>query len=331
MKLNKLVLAMSATVLMTSQAMATDMVRYQTSGNVDFAAFGYGGMRGLGTGSVGVSGVTGTVTQALLYWHGPTNSTDANVNAGVTFAGQAVTGTHLGESNGNCWGFDNSRSYRADVTSLVSGNGDYSLADFKKGDADINGVTLMILFDDGNPDNNVDLVIFDGNDSNKPFAGELDGWNANLSGINYTSGTAGMLMVVADGQTFTDHGVDINGTAIFPPNSPNFQGDSVPNGPSASSTNGGLWDHENVDVTSLLSPGPNTLNLTTTSTSSDCTGLVGLAFNFPVGAVLPPPPPPPPGPPLQPAKPVPVMGVWGLLLLGGGLLSAAFGFRRKLK
>src|SRR5439155_1347401 len=36
--------------------------------NTDVGEFGFGGMRGNGTGSITVSGITGTVTRALLYW-----------------------------------------------------------------------------------------------------------------------------------------------------------------------------------------------------------------------------------------------------------------------
>ena len=49
-----------------------------------------------------------------------------------------------GFASDNSWLFTNSQSYRADVTWLVTGDGDYSLSDFlKTGDgtiADTNGV-----------------------------------------------------------------------------------------------------------------------------------------------------------------------------------------------
>lgn len=303
--IRKSLLTIIASATVSSAVWATDMVNFQTSGGVDFAAFGYGGMRGAGTGTINVAGVSGTVSQAILYWHGPTNDTvDPNVNAIVNFAGTSVTGTHIGESNQNCWSFSNTHGYRADVTGLVSGNGAYSLSNFTKGAADINGVSLFLIYDDANPANNTDLVIFDGNDSNQTFAGELDGWNATLSGLNYSSGTANMLMVVADGQAFSDHGVDLNGTMIFPSNTINFAGNTVPNGPSAATTSGGLWDHKNVNVTSLLSPGPNTLTLTTDGTGVDCHSLVSLAFTFPAGTVV----------PVTPTQ-IPTLNQWGLITL----------------
>src|SRR3989344_9570446 len=43
--------------------------------NTDFVSAGVGGMRNNYTGTIALSGVTGPVSQALLYWHGPTNST----------------------------------------------------------------------------------------------------------------------------------------------------------------------------------------------------------------------------------------------------------------
>ena len=55
-------------------------------------------------------------------------------NSAVTFAGTDIRpGTFLGVSSDNCWGFENSLAYRADVTSLVSGNGVFALTNFTKG------------------------------------------------------------------------------------------------------------------------------------------------------------------------------------------------------
>lgn len=250
--------------------------------NTDFAAFGFGGMRGLGTGSITVAGVSGTVTRALLYWQGPTRSTSSSANAAVRFAGTTVTGTQIGFASDNCWGFTNSQAYRADVTALVPGNGSYSLADFLKPDADINGVSLLVFFNDGNPANNRDVVIYEGNDSTiiSPF--DPGGWDATLAGINYSGGSANLQLHVGDGQRFTDDAVVVNGTVVAPAGAV-FEGGSVPNGASAASTNGGLWDIRSFDVTSLLSPGPNTLNLTS-GHFSDCLSLVVIAFDLPAGS-----------------------------------------------
>src|SRR3990170_544170 len=95
-------------------ATALPLANFTTVYGTDFVHAGFGGMRNDGTGTLTVSGVSGTVTEAYLYWQGPTNSTSPTANAAVTFAGNAVTGTNIGFSSDNCWGFANSQAYRAD-------------------------------------------------------------------------------------------------------------------------------------------------------------------------------------------------------------------------
>ncbi|MCJ7635524.1 hypothetical protein MUP77_24440 [Candidatus Bathyarchaeota archaeon] len=222
------------------------------------------------------------MTKALLYWHGPTNLTDPDANAAVTFAGEEITGTNIGLSDDNCWPFANSHAYRADVTSLVTEDGDYALGNLIKQNVEINGASLIVFFDDGNAANNRDVVLFDGNDSNIPNIYDADGWNVTLSGINYASGTASIDLHVGDGQTYTDDALILNGNTLVAAGAI-FQGVSVPNGASAAQTNGGLWDIKSYNVTADLTPGPNTLTLTT-GVNSDCLSLVVAAVNLPAGA-----------------------------------------------
>jgi len=268
-------------------------------------------MRGLGTGNITVSGVSGTVTKAILTWHGPTNSSDPAVNGAVTFAGNAVVGTNIGVSGDNNWGFQNSQAYSADITALVSGNGAFSLANFTKPNANINGVALEVYYNDGNSANNHDIVTFHGNDSN---VGSLDpaGWQATLSGINYTAGSAALHFVVSDGQNFSggDESTFLNAIALFPIG-PVWNGNTTPFGPGGPS-NGSLWDIRQFDVTGFLSPGPNTLSLTTGPVVSDALSLISLSFELPVGAAPPTIP--------EPAS---------ILLLGGGLVALAAKFRTR--
>jgi hypothetical protein len=268
---------------------ANDIAPYQTVFSTDVTAAGYGGMRTIGTGTIHLTGVSGTVTKALLYWHGPTNLTDPDANAAVTFAGEEITGTNIGFSDDNCWeyapsqAYANSQAYRADVTSLVTGDGDYALGNLIKQNVEINGASLIVFFDDGNDTNNRDVVLFDGNDSNIPNIYDADGWNVTLSGINYTSGTASIDLHVSDGQSFPDDALILNGTTTLASAGAIFQGDSVLFGPSAGQTNGGLWDIKSYNVTADLTPGPNTLTLTT-GVNSDCLSLVVAAVNLPAGA-----------------------------------------------
>jgi hypothetical protein len=279
---------------------ANDIAPYQTVYGTDYVSAGYGGMRGIGTGTITLAGVSGTVTKALLFWHGPTNSADPTVNAAVTFNGAPIVGTNIGLSSDNCWGFTNSQAYRADVTSLVTGNGAYSLANFTNASAEINGVSLMVFFNDGNVANNRDIVMFDGNDSNTPNSYDATGWNVSLPGINYSSGSASMELHVSDGQTFEDAALILNAQTLAA--APDvFQGDSVPNGPGL--RNGGLWDIKSYDVTSYLTPGPNTLTLTSGYSGGDCLSLIAAVVNLPAGAA-----PAQPNPTAVAAKPTPCIG-----------------------
>lgn len=253
-----------------------------TATNTEIAEFGYGGMRGDGTGSIGVTGVTGVVTKALLYWQGPTNSTDPTANAAVTFNGAPVIGANIGFASSNCWDFTNSQAYRADVTPLVTGNGTYSLANFRKSaDVEINGAALVVFYNDGNVANDRNVVLWNGNDSNVTSTGQPDGWDETLTGVPYPgSGGATLDFVVSDGQTFTDDALVLNGTTIVPSGGI-FEGDSTPAGPFTAS--GDLWDVKSFDITDSLTAGSNTLNLTT-GLVNDCLSVVVAAANVPASA-----------------------------------------------
>ena len=245
--------------------------------NTDVAEFGFGGMRGIGTGSITVSGVSGPVFHAFLYWNGPTNSTDPAVNAAVTFNGSAVTGTNIGVSGDNNWGFQNTQSYRADVTSLVTGNGAYGLAGFLKPAADINGVALIVFHDNGNSGDDRNVVLWNGNDSNCLTGGTPENWDETITGVPYQGGSASLDFVVADGQSFTDDAVLVNGSPLVPAGQI-FDGDSTPPGVA-----GSLWDVESFDLTSFLATGSNNLHITT-GTVQDCLSLVVAVANVPASA-----------------------------------------------
>jgi hypothetical protein len=248
--------------------------------NTDVAYAGYGGMRGNGTGSIVLQGVSGTVTKAVLYWHGPTNSTSPTVNATVTFNGTSITGTNIGFAHDNLWfdnnvEFANSQAYRADVSSLVTGNGTYSLANFRKThvtnnvtvvDADINGASLIVFFDDGNPSNNKNVYFRNINDSNKVSAYDDADWSQTLGGVAYSGGPAKLVLHVGDGQyRWNDAAVLLNGVTIASTGQI-FDGSSVPsNGGSTELYGGSLWDIKPITIPEgVLSPtGQNTLTITT--------------------------------------------------------------------
>jgi len=283
-------LALSAVALLMSAVVAQANVisNFTTVFNTDFTTAGTGGMRNTGTGTITVSGVTGPVTQSYLYWHGPTNSSDPNANANVLVNGTAVTGTNIGFSQDNFWGFQNSQAYRASTTSVINGNGAYNLSNFVQlPNVQVNGAATAVFFDDGNAANNRDVVIFNGNDSNFASAFDPAGWNLTLNGINYSTGSAFLTMFVSDGQNFAsndDGTLRINGVALA--SGGIFQGDSLPGG-AGPTGNGNLFDIKTFDITSFLTPGINNLNLTLDAGFNDALSAVVAAIDLPAGAAPP--------------------------------------------
>jgi hypothetical protein len=305
-----------ALAALAGTAQAGNLANSLTITGTDFLAVGDSGLRGVGAGEFVVTGLTGTVNEAYVLWHGPTRSSDPDVNVVITFDGTDVTGVNIGQSSDNCWGFSNSQAYRADVSGLVTADGTYAYGfpGFSSGSVEMNGASLLIFYDDGDSGNDLDVAVFDGNDSNQPNAFDDPGWNATLAGINYSSGTAEMLLVVSDGQTFSDNGVEINATVLFGPGL-NFQGDTLPN--QGGCPSGCLWDHRTEDVTSFLTPGPNTLTLTDSGSGSDCLSLIATVFILPAGAIE----------PVEVA--IPTMGRVGVVVMTVLLLAAgAFVLRR---
>lgn len=288
-----------AALLAAGTASASDLVNFTTVFNTDWAQAGVGGLRGVGNGEIALSAVSGPVTRAYLYWHGPANPTSATANAAIQFAGTAIAGTGIGLSDDNFWGFDNSQAYRADVTALVSGNGTYALGNMTKDGVEVNGASLIVFYDDGNAANNRDVVLFNGNDANWPNPYDADGWNATLSGINYSSGEVSLHMHVSDGQNFSsddDGTLLLNGDVLATGGI--FQGDTTPRG-AGGVANGALWDIRSFDVTSFLTPGINAMNFRM-SEVNDALSLVAVAIDLPSGA----------------APPIPEPGTYGLMITG---------------
>ena len=79
------------------------------------------------TRSITISGIpTGaTVVKALLFWGCECYSYSDLAN--ITFNGTPITGTVVGSTGTLCWGTSYYLNYMADVTSLVPGNGTYSI------------------------------------------------------------------------------------------------------------------------------------------------------------------------------------------------------------
>ena len=255
--------------------------------NTDFASFGFGRMRGGdGTGTIAVTGISGPVTRALLFWNSPSNSSDPTANAAVSFGGSPITGINSGFAASNCWPFANTQSYRADVTGLVTGNGTYALADFVKAGppaVDMNGVSLVVFYNDESTANNRDVYLLSTNDSNIELAGfDAEDWSSSVNGVVYVGGVGQLELHVGDGQTFPDGAVFLNGTEILAAGQ-NFDGNTVP---PLLGTSDGLWDIRSFAIPAgILALGSNNLTLTSPGLS-DCVTVVVIIVSVPT---LPPP------------------------------------------
>jgi hypothetical protein len=167
----------------------------------------------------------------------------------------------------------------------LPGNGTYSLANLAKPpDVDVNGASLVVFYTDGTTANDRNVALFNGNDSNVASTFDPANWDITIPGVNYPGGSASLDTIVSDGQTFLDDALVLNGSTLVPAG-PIFQGDSVPAGPGGDG-NGSLWYVKSFDITSFLSPGTNTLHLTT-GANQDCISAVVVAANVPSAAPIP--------------------------------------------
>lgn len=112
------------------------------------------GLRGVGYGDIVINDIpTGAIVhQAFLYWAtlGTANTyTQPNLN------GQPAPGQLIGTTGDTCWGVQNNFVYRADVTSLVSGNGTYTVSNLPSNlttGNDSQGASLVVIYrQTGNP------------------------------------------------------------------------------------------------------------------------------------------------------------------------------------
>jgi hypothetical protein len=121
------------------------------------------------------------------------------------FNGNPVQASYQARNTDLCDSGFNGVTYRADVTTIVTGNGGYAIT---LPTTTGRGASLLVMFNDGVSSNNVDVVVFDGNESNR---GDLDRWEPfALSGINYNGGTVRLQLHVAEGQSpFLDSGLSV--------------------------------------------------------------------------------------------------------------------------
>jgi cysteine-rich repeat protein len=295
---HRLLLAAALLVVLAPPAHATGLTLARTASGVDWVSAGIGGISG-DTADIALTGVTGPVSKAYLYWDGMAIAAMDQTydNDTIAINGNPITGTTLGSTSPNCWGQGESRAFVADVTAYVTGDGTYALSGLMAQPThQPNGASLVVLFDDGNASNDHDLIFFEGNDgtSLNGYGGVEDrGWHALLDGIVYHSGPVSVQFHVADGQSTADtdatfheatHSHTIDEAAGL------WDGTSVPLAGTSRSPGDALWDIHTVDISDIFThQGTYQLYLDSGSQPMDCIALVVLIVDL--GAT--------PGPPVQ--------------------------------
>jgi len=183
-----------------------------------------------------VSGVPSDaeVAAAWLYVVEMTNDSTGG-DGSYTFAGSAVTGTLAGTHDGTCWSVNYNHTYRVDVTSLVTGDGDYDLEGVEPtGSSDVaQGASLVVIYQQADTGTVTRVVVNDGavsgNASNEVMSTSLTNFT-----VPETPSDASFHMAMGDGQTFADNAVTLNGTSVIAASS--FNGATAAAGTTTTST-----------------------------------------------------------------------------------------------
>jgi hypothetical protein len=204
----------------------------------DVASAGVG-LRGHGQGTIKLSGipVDGKVQRAFLYW--------ATLGSSGTFTnpqfnGTILSGQRIGTSGDTCWGVPANYVYRADVTSLVDGNGYYAISglpsNLTEGN-DSQGASLVVIYTAAGLYRTViihdgavtlDLIISSFTDTLGPFTADQPDAQVHIT------------YIVGDGQPQWN-----NGSILF-------EGSTLVGGV-FSGTDGQYWDTSRFDASGLIS------------------------------------------------------------------------------
>lgn len=259
-------------------------------------------MRNLGQGTVDLTGIPfgSTVQEAYLLWD-VLNTTFGSSLAHGTFNGTAITGTLIGSGGSPCWptgtfdsGYAN-YSFQADVTTLVSGNGNYAVSGFASGSSagatpittvspfpELEGATLVVVYANASSPATSVQVYGGANETQESnlLTQTITGFTASPSPTAYTT------FIVADGQTYVDTGGTFNGKKLVA----TFRGATHQTSPAPSrypatsypSGAGNLWDTSTFNVSSLVHAGDTSATATVEGTT-DCLVWVGQVFSTTTG------------------------------------------------
>ncbi len=239
---------------------------FQVQGDVTAAGVG---LRSTGTGTIQLNDIPtgGAVYRAYLYWATIGN---ANTFTAPTLNGQPVEGVLIGTTGDTCWFAQHNFVYRADVTSVVGGNGAYTIAGLPSSlinENDSQGASLVVIYTLPGPYRSI--VINDGavalNYTTHAYTDTISGFT-----VDAPVSQAHVTYLIGDGQALYELGnVNFNGTTIA---SSVFTG-----------TDGPYWGTHTFDVTNLVngSPAVTTINddNPTDPNNPDCLLWAGTIFS----------------------------------------------------
>jgi gliding motility-associated-like protein len=150
-----------------------------------------------------------TILKAFLYVGTSGGGVAINANLTNPVASSSVFPmAMIGQSPDKCWGYTGTYTYRADVTALISGNGNYLVSGVPVSPAadDADGATLFIIYSDPTQNYTGSIVIADGSIEGSAAA------SANITGFNVCGPTSltTNFMIVADLQQIANTPINFN-------------------------------------------------------------------------------------------------------------------------
>lgn len=175
--------------------------------------------------TLNISGIpcSSLILQAYVWWTISGSATTGTVTVTNPSSSTATyTATLAGTGPAKCWAETGTRTFRADVTASINGNGGYSI-NVSHGASETDGATLMIIYRDLSSTYRGSLVINDGcmvNNTGGSLSQTMSGFNVCASSSN-----ANAFVIASDLQpnAASNHSTTLNNTTLtYPQNFWNF-------------------------------------------------------------------------------------------------------------
>ncbi len=177
---------------------------------------------------------TYTIDKAFLYWQESYYLDSANPLYLTNPIGNhfTIAGTIAGSDGPECWGEQGTRTYRADVTNVITGIGSYTIDSiggslYNNNAREVDGATLIVIYQDLNAAYEGTFIIQDG--AFAAIAGNINFVISNLNICQTQSSGKGFILVAGFEDTVSSyHTAVINSDTIdFPNLFLNFDEDTV--------------------------------------------------------------------------------------------------------